>query len=110
MDTMAQCRADGCVKLVFPTLLGEGVCLDHYLERVFLQMGMAMEMCQQGRPVEFGTFDWLLSQGEFAAATLANKNSGATSMHRTRLLEVLLCLSNLSEYVRHHSVTLAVRE
>jgi hypothetical protein len=26
------------------------------------------------------------------------------------LLEVLLCLSNLSEYVRHHSVTLAVRE
>jgi hypothetical protein len=110
METMAQCRVAGCVKQVFPTLLGEGVCIDHYLERVYLQMGMAMEMCQQGRPVESGTFDWLLSQGEFAAATLANKNSGASSMHRTRLLEVLLCLSNLNEYVLHHSVTLAARE
>jgi hypothetical protein len=110
MEKVAQCRADGCGNLVFPTLSAEGVCMDHYLERVFLQMGMAMEMCQQCRPVEFGTFDWLLSQGEFAAATLANKNSGASSMHRTRLLEVLLCLSNLNEYVRHHSVTLAARE
>jgi len=110
MEIVARCRAEGCIKLVSPALLGEGVCMDHYLERVFLQIGMAMETCQQGRPFETGAFDWLLSQGEFAATTLANKNSGATSLHRTRLLEMLLCLSNLNEYMRHHSVVLAGRE
>jgi hypothetical protein len=110
MPKTTQCRTAGCPNSVLPALAGEGVCMDHYLERVFLQMGMAMEMCQRGRPVEPGTFDWLLCQAELAATTLANKDSGASSTHRTRLLEVLLCLSNLNEYVRHHSVALAARE
>ena len=110
MATVSQCRTEGCTESVLPALSAEGVCLDHYLERVFLRLGIAMEMCQQGRPVESQSLDWLFSQGEFAAGTLASKDSGASSLQRTKLLEVLLCLSNLNEYVRHHSVTLASRE
>jgi hypothetical protein len=110
MTTAAQCRTEGCAEAVLPALSGEGLCLNHYLERVFLRLGVAMEMCQQGRPVESGSLDWLLSQAEFAANALARKDSGADSLQRTRLLEILLCLSNLNDYVRHHSVTLASRE
>jgi hypothetical protein len=74
---------------------------------VFLRVEAAFKLCHEGSPVEPGAFDWLLSQGDFAARAL-DKDSGVTdALERTRLLELLLCLANLHEYRAHHSIELS---
>jgi hypothetical protein len=70
----------------------------------FVQVEAALRICQGGGPVEPGAFDWLLLQGDVAARTLARGGGAADPVERTRLLELLLCLANLHEYVAHHSI------
>jgi hypothetical protein len=79
----------------------------HYLELVSVHLEAALELCQAGRPVERGVLEWLLSQGEFATRALAEGGGANEPLERTRLLELLLCLANLHEYARHHSVDAA---
>jgi hypothetical protein len=89
------------------SLSAQGVCVGHYLEMAFARIETALALCKQSAPVEPEEFDWLLSQGDFAAQALA-KGGGATDpIERTRLLELLLCVANLHEYTAHHSVEAA---
>jgi hypothetical protein len=99
-----RCQIAGCPRDVLACLSAQGVCLGHYLEIVFVRLETALNLCQEGKPLEPAAFDWLLSQGDFAAQALA-KGGGATDpIERTRLLELLLCLANLQEYAAHHSI------
>jgi hypothetical protein len=98
------CRVAGCHREALPSIEAQHVCLGHYLEMAFVKMEAALRLCQAGGPVEPGAFDWLLLQGDVAARTLARGGGAADPVERTRLLELLLCLANLHEYVAHHSI------
>jgi hypothetical protein len=95
---IAECRRD-----VVPALSVQGLCVEHYLDVVSARLQTALELCQSGAPVERGRFDWLLSQGEFAARALSKGAGVSDPLERTRLLEFLLCLANLHEYAERHS-------
>ena len=48
--------------------------------------------------------DWLLADADFAVQALCQAARGHYPAQREKLLELLLGLTNLQEYLRHHSV------
>lgn len=103
--TSRNCQFDACCKPV-PGVLGQhGVCLDHYLDEAFTQTADALRLCQQGEPLESRTIEWLLAQGDFTVHLLAKSSNMQSLQQRSRVLELLLCLTNVHEYLRHHSVS-----
>ncbi len=109
MATVAQrvCRITGCSQEALPDLTAELLCLDHFLDQTFARAAQALEFCQQTRPLDSKTLEWLLADAHIATQTLVGEPDGHAPGQREKLLELLLCLSNLQEYVRHHSVSLA---
>ena len=99
------CQIDACCKPVPTVLAQQGVCLDHYLDEAFTQTAAALRLCQQGQPLDPRTIDWLLAQGDFTVQLLAKSNNMQSLQQRSRVLELLLCLTNVHEYLRHHSVS-----
>jgi len=68
-----------------------------------------MQSCREGKLVNASSLEWLLSD---ALATVKNLEEGAAEPkpdQRDRMLELLLILANLHEYVAHHSVRLQSR-
>ncbi len=98
------CGVVGCGQGVPTVLTQEWVCLDHYVEQAFKRLHTALELCHQGRPVDRRTLDWLLAAADFVAQSLCQNGRGHTTAQRDKLLELLLGLTNLQEYLRHHSV------
>lgn len=84
--------------------------MDHYVELAFSRLRGAFEFCHQGRPVDPYALDWLLAQADFAVHALSQNADTQTPGQRGKLLELLLGLANLHEYVRHHSVELKVAD
>jgi hypothetical protein len=70
----------------------------------FVRIESALALCDQSARVKPEEFDWLLSQGDFAAQALAQGGGATDPIERTRLLELLLCVANLHEHAAHHSV------
>jgi hypothetical protein len=54
--------------------------------------------------------DWLFNGAHFAVLTLGRAASSETPAQREKLLELVLGLTNLQEYLRHHSVVVAQPE
>jgi hypothetical protein len=48
--------------------------------------------------------DWLLAQVDFAVEVLAQEDVNWDADQRSKLLELLLGVANLSEYIRHSTV------
>ena len=64
----------------------------------------ALTRCREGRTIDPDGLQWLLSD---ALAIVKNLEEGADEPkpeQRDRMLELLLILANLHEYVAHHSV------
>jgi hypothetical protein len=102
----AKCQRAGCANPIPKSLAGEQLCLDHFLDEAFVRTDHAMESCRVGKFVSASSLEWLLSD---ALATVKNLEEGAADPnpeHRDRMLELLLILANLHEYVAHHSVHL----
>lgn len=98
------CQAAACSKPVPLCLSRQGVCLGHHLDAAFTRVAQALHTCQQGQPIDASTIDWMTEQGDLAVKLLSQKNVANYSEDRAKLLELLLCLANVQEYVRHHSV------
>lgn len=101
---LRSCQVAGCDQAVLPTLAREVLCLDHFLEQALVRLRAALELCRQGQPLDRHTLDWLLADADFAVQSLSLNGRTHTAAQRANLLEVLLCLANLQEYLRHHSV------
>jgi hypothetical protein len=102
----AKCQRSGCPNLIPKSLAGEQLCLDHFLDEAFIRTDHTMQSCRQGQLVKASSLEWLLSD---ALATVKNLEEGAAEPNpeqRDRMLELLLILANLHEYVAHHSVRL----
>jgi len=92
------------------TLAQEALCLDHYLEQAFALMQAALGLFQHGKPVDRRVLDWLLADAGFAVHSLRLNGHGHTPAQCDKLLELLLGLANLQEYLRHHSVQAKLAE
>ena len=99
------CQIDACSERVPVTLVQRGICLRHYLDEAFTRAAAALQTCQKGQPLDSRTLDWLLAQGDFTIRLLSKESHLQSLEQRSRLLELLLCLTNVQEYVRHHSVS-----
>jgi hypothetical protein len=98
------CKRDLCRNAIPPALKAEQLCLDHFLDEAFFRTDHALQNCRRGRPVNSKTLEWLLAD---ALSVVKNLEEGAEEPNpnqRERMLELLLILANLHEYVAHHSV------
>jgi hypothetical protein len=104
------CQTAACSAPVPPGLLRHGVCLSHYLDDAFTRVARTLQLCQQGQPLDSGTLVWLTEQGDLAVRLLSQDALGQYSDQRSKLLELLLCLANVQEYIRHHSVSKSISQ
>ena len=95
---------ESCARKV-PVVLEKGsLCPGHYLEEAFGKLALATEHFHRGQDVDYRTLDWLLAQMDFVVESLAEKSATWNSDQRSELLELLLGVSHLNEYVRHSTV------
>ena len=101
------CKTQACPEAVPAALAAEQLCLSHFLEYAHQRASDALGCCVQDRPVETGEVDWLLSQANYLLLLMARAPDGFPPPQRDRMMELMLCLANLNEFIRHHSVRLA---
>ena len=95
-----------CEKSTPAALSTERLCLDHFLDEAFLRTDQTFDQCREGRAMKSTDLEWLLAD---ALAIVQNLEEGAGEPNpeqRDRMLELLLLLANLHEYVAHHSIRL----
>ena len=101
---LVSCRRNACHNAIPVALKGEQLCLDHFLDEAFIRTDQALQGCRGGRSIDGKGLEWLLAD---ALAIVRNLEEGAAEPNpeqRDRMLELLLILANLHEYVAHHSV------
>ena len=100
----AKCRWPACSNSIPLSLTAEQLCLDHFLDEAFVRTEYALAQCRQGQPVNSAALDWVVTDAQAVAKNLAECESDSTPEQRERILELLLILANLHEYLRQHSV------
>jgi len=105
--TMPPCRIPGCGEVVPSILRIETLCPEHFIEFTILSARQALDRCEGAQPVDQRVMDWLFSDAAFIARDLTAHARALPEKHREQLFELLLCLTNLHEYVKHHSVELS---
>jgi len=101
----SQCRIPNCTAEVPEILEHEALCIDHHLEDSFQKLAAATEGFHRDDEVDNETMDWLLGQVDFAVDALAREGNHWGSEQRSKLLELLLGVANLNEYIRHSVVS-----
>lgn|ERR1700730_13563129 len=99
-----KCKRAECANSVPTALANVQLCLDHFVDEAFVRTDLALGRCREGRRIDPGGLQWLLSD---ALTIVKNLEEGADEPkpeQRERMLELLLILANLHEYVAHHSV------
>ena len=98
-----ECRMPGCTDAVPPALTQEALCLAHYLDAAMFQLETAAGLCREGQPVQAQALDQLHEQAEFAVQFLAEGTGDDTHCKKEQLLQFLLGLANLHQYLSHHA-------
>src|SRR5271156_6598205 len=100
------CRSAACPNSIPAALANEQLCLDHFLDDAFVRTDQTLGRCREGRAMNPADVEWLLSDALAIVKNLEEKASDPQPQHRDRMLELLLMLANLHEYVAHHSIRL----
>jgi hypothetical protein len=101
-----RCRRSACPNPIPAALANEQLCLEHFLDDAFLRTDQTFDRCREGRAMNPADVEWLLSDALAIVKNLEEKASDPEPQHRDRMLELLLMLANLHEYVAHHSIRL----
>ncbi len=104
------CRMTGCEQGVHATLAREFLCLDHFVEQTLTRARHALDQYLHGHTMDQETLDWLFGDAQAAVWSLAQNASGQSAAQREKILELLLCVANIRDYLRHHSMHLAPSE
>lgn len=80
------------------------LCLDHFFEYTYTQALQTLDLCQQGRTMDWEALEWLFTVADFSVRMLAQNSHALSPAQRDKTLELLLCLSNIREYLRHHAI------
>jgi len=102
------CRKIPCANPIPLALVSEHLCLDHFLDEAFLRTDRTSSNCRSGKAVNSTELEWLLADALVIVNSL-EADAGTfqpNGVQRDRMLELLLILANLHEYVAHHSVNL----
>ncbi|MDE3108836.1 MAG: hypothetical protein KGL02_02740 [Acidobacteriota bacterium] len=97
------CRRVQCANPIPAALAAERLCLSHFLDEAFLRADHTLALCRDGCAINSGELEWLLAD----ALTIVNNLEEPAAPNpdvRDRMLELLLILANLQEYVAHHSI------
>ena len=98
------CRIDQCKEEVPPALAAASLCLDHFLGEAFSRAEQALDKCQRGEHIDAATIDWLVGDVQITLNAVSEVARKRDLAQQSRILELLLCVANLNEYVAHHSV------
>ncbi|MHB8526994.1 MAG: hypothetical protein ACYDD2_12655 [Candidatus Acidiferrales bacterium] len=99
-----RCHIDGCGKQILPALASEGVCLDHFVQMVIERADSVRARCVESEFVDEETLAWLLGDAPNAVHALSKSELDRDPSDNEKLLELLLCLANLQDYITHHSL------
>jgi hypothetical protein len=95
------CPTPRCTVEIPAALEIEGLCLQHYLEKAFHQLATATLDFQCGREIDDQAMEWLLAQVSFAVESLAQEGAQWDAEQRSMLLELILGIANLNEFMRN---------
>lgn len=95
------CPAPRCTVEIPASLEIEGLCLQHYLEKAFHKLAAVTLDFQCERDIDYQAMEWLLAQVSFAVDSLAQEDAQWDAEQRSMLLELILGIANLNEYMRH---------
>ena len=101
------CKTQACPEAVPAALAAERLCLNHFLDHAHQRASEALGCCVQDRPVESAEVAWLLSQANYLLLLMARMPDEFQPRQRDRMMELILCLANLNEFIRHHSLRLS---
>jgi hypothetical protein len=99
------CRSQDCAIEVPEALCDTSLCLEHYVAEAARRLDAAKDSFDGGRGVDRETLDWLLAQVDFVVETIGNESLTPSEDQRFKLLELLLGIANLNEYIRRSAVT-----
>lgn len=98
------CRRVPCANPIPPALAAEHLCLPHFLDEAFVRADHTLALCREGRAINSSELTWLLADALAIVNHLGDEGPDPNLELRDRMLELLLILANLQEYVAHHSV------
>lgn len=108
MAVLENCQRELCRNPVPAALAAERLCLDHFLDEAFVRADHAIEDCRNDRTLRSAELEWLLADALSVVTHLEDQAALPNPDDRDRMLELLLMLANLHEYVAHHSVRLDI--
>ena len=98
------CRKTSCANLIPPSLADEQICLDHFLDEAFVRTDQTFDRCREGHAMTPGDVEWLLADSLVIVKNLEEDTGDPDPLQRDRMLELLLILANLHEFVAGHPV------
>jgi hypothetical protein len=100
------CRRVQCANEIPSALAAERLCLNHFLDEAFTRADHTLGLCRDGCAINASELEWLLADALAIVNNLEDESAGSNLELRDRMLELLLILANLHEYVAHHSIHL----
>ena len=97
------CRKVSCANVIPQSLSGEQLCLDHFLDEAFRRTDQALQRCRAGELIDSKGVEHLLADALAIVNNLDEEPEERSADQRDRMLELLLILANLHEYVAHIS-------
>ncbi len=97
------CHRDGCVGVVPPSLSVGNLCADHYLEEAIERLEEAVTSCRDGNMVSPEILDQLRDHADIAVNFLSEHGANDSLRQKELLLQFLLGLANLHEYLSHNA-------
>jgi hypothetical protein len=98
------CRRVRCANPIPVALAAERLCLHHFLDEAFLRADHTLGLCREGCAINTPELEWLLADALAVVNNLDDRAAASNPELRDRMLELLLILANLQEYVAHHSI------
>ena len=98
------CAKQPCAKEIPKGLVAERLCLDHFLDDAFLRTESALEKCHSGQKIDAKGIETLLADALAVVNNLDDEPPVQDPAQRDRMLELLLLLANVHEYVAHQNI------
>jgi hypothetical protein len=97
------CRIEGCTASAWPARSGERTCIHHFIALALAQLAAALEACQSGKRVRRSTLDDLAQKADCAVMFLANPVRSDFSRHSEQMLDLILGVANLQEFLSRNA-------
>jgi hypothetical protein len=79
-------------------------CIEHYIVVTTQKLGSARDSFRCGVGVDPEEFDWLLAQVDIVVEMIGDETLDLGDEQRTKILDLLLGIANLNEYIRRSNV------